>query len=58
MIIQYIVQEDGFWIIFPDEPTGNSESLGFMKKYEAKHTKITEISNNVAHSNLVVSILI
>ncbi|XP_063436803.1 uncharacterized protein LOC134718239 [Mytilus trossulus] len=45
--------EDGFWIIFPDEPTGSSESLGFMKKYEAKHTKMTEISNNVAHSNLV-----
>ncbi|VDI23214.1 cell migration-inducing and hyaluronan-binding protein [Mytilus galloprovincialis] len=41
----------GFWIIFPDKPTGPSESLGFMAFDEANHTKITEMSNNAAHSN-------
>lgn len=46
----------GFWIIFPDKPTGPSESLGFMAFDEANHTKITEMSNNAAHSNNHASI--
>lgn len=46
----------GFWIIFPYKPTGPSESLGFMAFDEARHTKITELINNAAHSNNHVSI--
>lgn len=48
-------QHMGFWIIYPDKPTGPSANLGFMAENEAKHTKITELSNNLGHSNLRVS---
>ncbi|CAC5418259.1 TEME2 [Mytilus coruscus] len=42
----------GIWIIFPHEPTGPSRGLGFMARDEARHTKFTEITNNLAHSSL------
>lgn len=52
-------QYAGIWYVFPDEPIGASYGIvKTMQKDEAKRTPITEFTNNVVHSNRVVSISI
>lgn len=52
-------QYAGIWYVFPDEPIGASYGVvKTMQKDEAKRTPITEFTNNVVHSNRVVSISI
>ena len=48
---------NGIWIIFPDEPLGPSKDKGYMQFEEAKRTAFYEFENNVAHSNLRVSLV-
>ena len=41
----------GIWYLFPDDPVGPSEGMGFFGHREAKRTPIGLFENNVAHSN-------
>ncbi|XP_033732709.1 cell surface hyaluronidase-like isoform X2 [Pecten maximus] len=44
-------ERKGYWFIYPDIPLAGSATKGYMQREEARHTAITEFTNNVAHSN-------